>query len=1319
MALEPLIPAEQNNEASWYTSGLAGIVSGGIKVVEGAFSLGAELIDLGLDTNTAAQVEMFFDKLNPLEEIAEQTGVGKLTQALVQIGVPGTAGFKLGTKLYNKYFEAKKAGKLVSAGSKNLAKQKEIADKLNEAARVPRFTVAAVGGAAGEAFVADVEEIGSFGDILDRGPTQLDVVNLGGGREDAMRKLMNRFKFGSESLLLTPFVAGVGKSAKAMATRGQELIYSDSRLDRFLGKIVTAFTPEGDLSKAVFGSQKVMEGFKAKDLNRATELIKELDRGISRAFPQMQEVLDRSLTTQEKDKFYKELNELLFDGDLTKLSDPKKTEAFTRDLRKKGVNEKVVKNILDTIDESRSKIGGLIEATGNLNSKELKNILQDRIKTLTKSTYKIFEQEPILGIFRKYKPTDESMVKSIDFFRRQIAEANKDVTFDPNSSKYYEDAKNIVDRILEDGVRAKKSKRGLADPSYVKKTLTDARGEDFAKQVMKDADIPPSVIRELLGEVQDPRYGIFNAITELSGMTRMSAFFKQILEESNAAQKAGGRGSFWETKEAAEAATNRQVEIVKVDNALAGLANFKTGRISNPAGAMYTTKPIAEALKRANGITEGFLVSAARGTREGATAAEKGTAFLYRNLLLFPKATAQLAKTVFSIPTHLRNIISAAGFAAANGVLFEGFLNPKLLGQSFRKGWNISGVNPFQGSRFNDKEFEKAYRELLELGVVNSQVQIGDVKNLLRDTGFGDKILEVDAVLNPLLSKLKKIPAYLQGKYVAEDDFWKITNYFVELTRRDEAYRAAGIKKSVDDLKREAADIVKNTVPNYAYVGDVVRTARLLPVGNFMSFPSEMIRTTTNIGGQVMKELKHLPAKGERIIGSDIAPLVFIEGKGLVKNNNPLYRIGATRAAGMAFYLTAFPTMLVEGAKTLYNVTEDEIKALRQFVPDWSRNSTLIPVRDEKTGELKYIDFSHSNAYDLIARPFRTMANEIAASTKDGDTVLRGFLTGVEEAVTEVAAPFIDESIWTEAAADISLYPLLPGRGGRTRDGRVLYTEQTPVGDRMAIKFRHLMEALAPSYKQYLRLFQAAAKRPTKSGDILELDDQIAGLAGFRPIKVDPLKAMGFKIAEYQRGIRNARREFTGGFFGLLRGGPIDADDIISRYYESNRARFNVQKEMFKNINAAEILGTDSRSLRREFEDRQLSTSTFNNLRKGKYEPYFPSDDIKDRFKEIANDLGTVDVYRLVAPTLKLMRKEMKFLSLDDTFDIDLRDYITPTFGEGAPVIPANVATAQPVVGTQVNTAQTGQTNELTPTELAVLSPSEQIIRLREKNKIT
>jgi len=1306
MSLEPLFPAEQNNEVSWYTSGLAGIVSGGIKVVEGAFSLGAELVDLGLDTNTAAQVEIFFDKLNPLEEIAEQTGVGKLTQALVQIGVPGGAGFKLGTKLYNRYFEAKKAGKLVSAGSKNLAKQKQIADKLNKEAGVPRFAVGAVGGAAGEAFVADVEEIGSFGDIFDRGPTQLDVFALDGGRQDATRKLMNRLKFGSEAVLLTPFAAGIGMGAKAIATKGKELAYSNSKLDRFFNKVAEAFTPEGPLTKAIFGSQKVMEGFRSADLNRATELVKKLDRSISRAFPQMQDALDRSLTNKEKEVFYKEINDLILDGDLTKLSDPKKTDAFVDSLKKKNVDDKVITELTKTIDEARSTIGNLIDTTGKYNPKELKDILQERIKGLVGNTYKIFETKPVLGMLGRYKPTDDSIQGAISFFRRQIAQSNKDATFDPNSTKYYEDAKDIVDRIIEDGLKAAKSKKGLADPNYVKKTLEDLPGEKFVKRFIEKTGAPPAVIRKLMGEMKDPRYSVFNAISELSGMARTSAMYKDMFDTNAATQAAGGRGSFWNSRKEAENATNNVVKIVKLDDKLSGLADFRAGRISNPLGAKYTTEDIAEGLAKANGLTEGYFIQAVRG-REGATSAEKGASFLYRNLLLFPKATAQLAKTVLSIPTHLRNLISAGAFAAANGVLTEGLLNPKLLGQSFRKGWQISGVANLKNTRFKDADFEKAYRELLELGVVNSQVQIGDLRNLMRDVNFGDSIMDLDKVVNPMLAKLKKIPEYLQGKYVAEDDFWKITNYFVELNRRDAAYRAANIKKPIDELKKEAADIVKNTVPNYNFVGDIVRTARVLPVGNFMSFPSEMIRTTTNIGSQAMKEMRHIPAVGEKIIGTDIGPVVFIEGKGLVKNNNPMYSIGVKRATGMAFTLTAVPTMFVEGAKALYDVTEEELQALRRFVPDWSKNSTLVPVRSDD-GTLKYVDFSHSNAYDLIGRPFRTMANEIMASTKDGDTILRGFTRGVEEAMTEIAAPFIDESIWTEAAADINLYPLLPGRGGRTRDGRVLYTDQTPVGDRAYIKFRHLMDALLPSYKQYIRVTQAALGKPNKSGKILELGDQVAGFAGFRPIEVEPLDAMGFKIAEYQRGIRNARREFTGGFFGLLRGGPIDPNDIITRYYESNKARFNVMKEMNKDINAAQILGTTPSLLRREFEDRQLSTETFNNLRKGKYEPYFPSKDIQDRFKEISRNLGSANPFIAVRPTLRAMRTQMKFLTLDDTFDIDLNDFSFDNIK--TPPLP-NLP--QPNVNTQANVGTIDPTTNLTSTETALLSPTEQAIRQR------
>ena len=1340
----PIFSEEENNEVSWYTSGLSGIASGLIKVPEGVFSLGAELIDLGLDTNTAAQVEIFFDKLNPFEELAEQRGIGKLTEALTSIGVPGTYGFKVGSKLATKYFQNKAKNNIVQSGNKKLVKGAEKAYKLNQAEKTKRFAVGAIGGAAGEFFVADVEEIGTFGDLFDRGPTQLDTYETE-GREDATRKLLNRFKFSSESLLFTPIVGAAGKSAKALAQKGKELAYSNNRFERYLNKFAEAFTPEGPLTKALFGSQRVMEGFRSADMNKATELVKRLDRSVQKAFPEMQKALDRSLGKEEKETFYKKINELILDGDLTKLAD---TAVFQKSLKQKGLSDETIGNLVDTIDDARETIGSLIKTTNKYNPGELKDILQERIKASVSNTYKIFEDAPFLGLFGRYKPTEDVKEGATAFFQKQLADA----AGNSNVDVYRQQARDIVDKILEDGIKAKKSAKGLPDPSYIKRTLEGfGKDEKFIKNIIDETNGPAKEIRKLLGEMKDPRYSIFNAITELSGMARHSAMMKQMIDENDIIQSQGGVGSFWKTKEEARAATNGVVEIVEIGKGdkLAGLSTFKSGDIANPLIGKFTTKPIAEALEKANSLTEGYFTAAVRG-REGATAAEKGASFMYRNLLLFPKATSQLAKTVFSIPTHLRNIISAGAFAAANGILFQGFRNPKMLGDAFRKGWQISGVGNLKNTRFKDIEFENAYRELLELGVVNSQVQIGDLRALMKDVQFGDKISDLDSVLNPMLSKLKKVPEYLQGKYTAEDDFWKITNYFVELERRRNAYikdaTRRNVKLNVDDeqfvkqLKEEAAAIVRNTVPNYAYVGDVVRTARLLPVGNFMSFPSEMIRSTVNIGQQAIKELKHIPGPGEIIRGSDISPMVYIEGKGFVKNNNPMYSIGATRAAGMAFTLNAVPAMAVEGAKALYNVTDDEIQALRQFVPEWSRNSTLVPIRDEDTGDLKYIDFSHSNAYDLIGRPFRVLANEIMSATKDGDTILKGFITGADEAVTEIAAPFIDESIWTEAAADIDLFPLLPGRGGRTRDGRVLYTEQTPLGDRMSIKFRHLMEALAPSYKQYIRIAQAATETPTKTGKILELNDQIAGFIGFRPIDVDPLRAMGFKIQEYQKGIRNARREFTGGAFGLLRGGPIEPNDVITRYYESNKARFDVQKEMHKNINAAEILGVSRNNLQNEFADRQLSVSNFNNLRTGKYDPYIPSDDIRARFREIAQNLGAPDSFTIALPSLLRMQLDMRRLKLDGSFQnniepqrfaqgglaytpnlgetdqqgIDLNDYLLPEVQ--TPPLPP-----QPMPNAQVLQKQgPGGTmyQGLTPAENAYLSEEEKMIRLRDRGLV-
>jgi len=1322
----PLIPAEENNDTSWYTATAAGIASGIIKVPEGIVSLAAELIDLGLDSNKAAEVEKFFDKINPFEEVADDRAIGKLTEALVSIGIPGAAGFRAATKLADKALKAKRAGTYANLKSKNLMASSRRAKELNRKAGYQKFAAGVFGGAAGEAFVADVEEIGTFGDLLG-GPTDLDRDEYLEGRPDAIRKLLNRVKFGSESLFITPFVAGAGKGAKALATRGAELAYSDNKFYRWIDRYVGApFRPRGDLPQEVFLSEMRKQGLKSKDINRAKQIVNQITKITDKMFPDIQSVFDKSVRS-EREQFLKKLNDALFGGDLRKGISGKQIDEIVDDMKAKNMTEVEQQNIVTSLNEARLEMTGLVDVLDrNLklgvnvkkSTKDLQEILKERIQSWVGTTYKIYEHKSgLFNLFRSYKPTDEAYTKAVNLFRRYIAKNDKTrkTPFDQDSTEYVEQARSIVDDIL-DQVERKKKPGMLPDFTYINKTLDGQTTKSFEKLAGKGS----KVFRELFGEIQDPRYSIFNAITNLSAVSRTLAYLDDVALKNDDVIAKGGRGFFWANEEAAKQAVRQAdtgIELVEMDDVISLLPGMKN--FNNPLQGKWTTREIADGIKNANDIASG-LSAFVRG-REAASGAEKAVSWFYRNLLLVPKGISQLAKTVLSIPTHIRNFLSAGAFAGANGVLFE---NPKLFAKAFQQGIDVSGLLKLGD---NSPQAQKIYNELVELGVVNSQVQIGDLKALLRDVRFGEQLNNTDAILRPMMARLKKLGQFFQGKYVAEDDTWKITNYVVELNRIHKA-RAKQAGKSVDEfleglgeveqraLKEEAATIVKNTVPNYAYVGSAVKTSRLLPIGNFMSFPSEMLRTTTNIAEQGIKELKHSrPTRG-----SNITPVVFEIGKGFVKNDaiaRGTYGTGFKRISGMAVTVTGVPVAVTEGAKALYDVTEEEIDALRQFVPEWSKNSTLIPIRDDD-GELRYIDFSHSNAYDVISRPYRTLINNILEGQQDGDTLLSGFVSGVNEASAEIMNPFISESIWTEAITDLTV------RGGITPEGRRLYTDQTSAGDKLAIRFLHLGEALAPSYKQFQRLGQAAFGIPTKRGEELDIGPELAGFMGLRPIKVNPLESMGFKIAEYQTGIRNARREFTGGYFGLLRGGRVTPNEIIERYLLSNAARFNVQKEMYKNINAAGVLGVNPSLLKREFDDRQISAKTFNQLRRGRFDPYFPSQDIQDRFREIAANLGELNPYKEAAPILRLIRNDLRQLDLGSNFDLKLEDYLLEDISLPAPQTsqltpsPDVITQGQNILGQGQALAQGITPSGLTPTEEALLSDEEKLIRRRQRGLV-
>jgi hypothetical protein len=685
----------------------------------------------------------------------------------------------------------------------------------------------------------------------------------------------------------------------------------------------------------------------------------------------------------------------------------------------------------------------------------------------------------------------------------------------------------------------------------------------------------------------------------------------------------------------------------------------------------FTSKSIAEGLGDTSKALK-FLFEA----REGATLPEQFVTWGYRNLILFPKALSQVAKTILAPVTHFRNLFSATGFSAANGIFFE---NPAIVGKAFKDAFGKLQLPGRQGTEAANAE----YRELLELGVVNSQVQLGDVKNLLRDVRMGEN-LNIEKPLESMIKKLtagtgRKAKAFMKGAedlYTAEDDLFKIANYAVERYRLKNAYGKAGISVTERQLKEEAADIVRNTVPNYAYVSDTVRALRRLPLGTFMSFPSEILRTTTNMAQRAIKEIK----------------------------NPALRNIGLKRLLGLSTVLAAAPYGIQKGFQGIFGVSNEEVDALKEYLPDWSKNSTILPIRTDK-GDLKYIDFSHGNAYDVAIRPIQTLLNEVQKGIEDEDVLMEGVLKGMAQAAGELASPFISEAIYTEAALDII------ARGGRTREGRQLYTDQTPSGEKIKIITNHLAQAMLPfSYQQLNRLYQAAVDKPSKRGEFFELPDELLGFAGYRAIKVDPVKAMGFKIADFQRGIRESRALFTGGSESVLRGGPKTARDVIERFIEANRAKFNVEKQMAKNILAADILGADMDLIAKEFVDRGLK-KPYGRLSEAVFEPYFPSKNIQREFDEIAENIRQDNPFEDAVDVLQDMYDDFADLDLSGEFEVDINDYLPPTgflrdlFGQALP--------PTPMPNIQATAQQINPTTNLTRTEQALLSPEEQVIASR------
>jgi len=185
-------------------------------------------------------------------------------------------------------------------------------------------------------------------------------------------------------------------------------------------------------------------------------------------------------------------------------------------------------------------------------------LLKDRLNGWVGSTYRIFEDQGrgLFKLFKRYTPTDEAYEGAVGFFKQQ--------------GLTQQTAKQEVDRILAEVSKIKKPK-ALDLNNYIKKTVEGRPAGETIQKIIDDTGLPPAEIRSLLGEISDPRYSIFNAMTNLSSVARTANYLKDISIKNLEVQQAGKRGFFWGSKEAAEQAVQSSktgIRIVDIDSVI-------------------------------------------------------------------------------------------------------------------------------------------------------------------------------------------------------------------------------------------------------------------------------------------------------------------------------------------------------------------------------------------------------------------------------------------------------------------------------------------------------------------------------------------------------------------------------------------------------------------------------------------------------------------------------------------------------------------------------------------------------------------------------
>jgi hypothetical protein len=543
----------------------------------------------------------------------------------------------------------------------------------------------------------------------------------------------------------------------------------------------------------------------------------------------------------------------------------------------------------------------------------------------------------------------------------------------------------------------------------------------------KNEDLP-SEIRDLLGEIHDPFYNYTNTISKIARTVTSDKMYRDLIDM--------GEGLFLSPSDE----TGKRPAIMNQ-----GFNNqVKDPRFGSLDGywlddEMYS---VLSEIDRKMKMFDSFFYQT------------------YMKVVMFGKKM----KTIWSVGTHVRNIIGNSSF-----MLMNGHLDGKKLYESARIA--IQAI-----STFKDLEMKELYARLVELGVVSSSASLEEIRGIAKDlskvdfdvdTFFAEKS---DADMSNLLKKLDKA---LTSAYQAEDDVFKIFGFLSE----KEKYMRAGLSENEADLV--AAENVRNTYPNYNEIPRIVRFIGRSPfVGTFVAFQSESIRCAKN---SVMLAFKEM-------------------GSG----NPELKSMGASRLASSIATITLVESLQLMIAKMLLGAGDDEEvekRYLRALQPDWDQAGFIIPkgsgIDEEGRPYVDYMNMSKMSGIGYLRDMIRIAVKGV--DSKDGQEAVVRILETIYK-------PFLSEEMTLNAIQE-----------ARDNEFERIYNREAPWYDSLTAIIDYVGGKLAPSTAiQGLKI--ADSFDPEKRR---VLSYEVSALLGFRMSRIYSDRSVQFKLSDQYNKIKS------------------------------------------------------------------------------------------------------------------------------------------------------------------------------------------------------